>query len=223
MLPVSPSGGTGSTVGVPDLRHARAALWALFLMAGCHSAPQARLEEEALAAEATPTTTRIVDSILPLEEEIRRFTNTSPPLLHLSNGAPSREELVEQWVAAIETRDSAALGRLHVTPGEFIGLYYPNSVYTSPPYRQSPSLVWFRMVNSSSRGSTRVMQRHGGHPFPLRGLRCEEAPMPRGPIRVWSPCLVQREGDSTAPDQRLFGPILEHEGRFKFLTYDSEY
>ncbi len=166
---------------------------------------------------------RVIDSILPLEEEIRRFAALSPPQSSLSHGAHSREELVFQWAAAVAARDSASLARLHITPGEFIGIYYPNSVYTSPPYRQSPSLVWFRMVNSSSRGSTRVMRRHGGQSFSLRGLRCEEAPMSLGPIRVWSPCLVQREGDSPVREQRLFGPILEHEGRFKFLTYDSEY
>ncbi len=166
---------------------------------------------------------RVIDSILPLEEEIRRFSALSPPHLSLSHGAHSREELVAQWAAAVEARDSASLTRLHITPNEFIGLYYPNSIYTSPPYRQSPSLVWFRMVNSSSRGSTRVMQRHGGQPLHLRGVRCEESSTPSGTVRIWGPCLIERQVDTSVREQRLFGSILEHNGRFKFLSYDSEY
>lgn len=220
-LPVSPSGGTGSAVDAPRWSRMRTTLLALFLVAACRPAPQS--VRAAGDGKDAVTLSRIVDSILPLEEELRRFTAHSPPHLSLSNGAPSREGLVARWAAAIEARDSTALARLHVTAGEFIGLYYPHSLSAAPPYRQSPSLVWFRMLNTSSRGSVRVMRRHGGVPFHLRGVRCEEAPTPAGPVRIWSHCLVQRLADTTVREQRLFGPIIEHDGRFKFLTYDSEY
>lgn len=220
-LPVSPSGGAGSVVDAPRRFRAWTALLVLFLVTACRPTPQAALN--AADGQDSVIPSRIVDSILPFEEEMRRFTAVSPPRLSLSNGASSRERLVAQWAAAIEARDSTALARLHVTAGEFIGLYYPYSLYAAPPYRQSPSLVWFRMLNTSSRGSARVMRRHGGVPFHLRGVRCEEAPTPAGPVRIWSHCLVQRLADTTVREQRLFGPIIEHDGRFKFLTYDSEY
>lgn len=218
-LPVPPSGGTGRVASGSLGLRACAAL--VFLAGACHPAPHAA--DAAGADRDAVAPARVIDSILPLEEEIRRFTTLSPPHLSLSHGAHSREELVARWAAAVEARDSSSLTRLHITPNEFIGLYYPNSIYTSPPYRQSPSLVWFRMVNSSSRGSTRVMQRHGGEPFHLRGVRCEESAIPSGSVRIWGPCLVERQVETTVREQRLFGSILEHNGQFKFLSYDSEY
>ena len=196
----------------------------LFLLAACQQEDfPSRAVLSVPAAAATPAVTRVVDSIRPLEEEIRRFTSSWPPESALAGGAPSREDLVRQWVGALEAGDTATLARLHITPGEFIGLYYPNSIYREPPYRQSPSLVWFRMARSSSQGVTRVMRRHGGVPLGYRSLRCEAAPSTLGLLRIWSGCVVLRRGESGPGAQRLFGPIIAHGGQYKFLTYASEY
>jgi len=130
-LPVFPSGGTGSVAYGSPSPCAGPLLLVLMLATACQSAPRA--SENARDGRETVAPARVIDSILPLEEEIRRFTAISPPQLSLSNGAHSREELVSQWALAVAASDSVSLARLHITPGEFIGLYYPNSVYTSPP------------------------------------------------------------------------------------------
>lgn len=182
-----------------------------------------RAEAEQEADTAQPPGT-VVDSIFPIEEEIRRFRLEVPAVpTGLSEGAPTRDSLVLRWVRAVERADTAAIGAMLMTPAEFITLYYPDSKFTRPPYRQSPRLLWFLMTNASSQGAGRVLQRHGGQPFGLVSYACGEVPERIGVVRVWSNCMVHREVDGVRSEMRFFGGIVEHEGRFKFLTYASDY
>ena len=51
------------------------------------------------------------------------------------------------------------------------------------------------------------------------GYRCEGKPSVEGENTVWGPCLVQRiraPGDTIS--ERLFGPIIERNGVYKFIT-----
>ncbi len=57
----------------------------------------------------------IIDSLLPVEEEIRRFQATIPVRpTAFSNAARSRSELVKQFVRALEQNDTTALRHLVV-------------------------------------------------------------------------------------------------------------
>ena len=164
---------------------------------------------------------RVIDSLLPIEEEIRRFREAVPEVpARLTGAESSRDALVRRWAAALEERDSAALGSMLINPAEFITFYYPESRYARPPYRQKPGLRWFLMINSSSRGLAGVWRRYAGTPLPLKGHRCEADPEIVGKSRVWSQCRVQLQaGNGTTTEARLFGAIIERDGWFKFLTY----
>jgi hypothetical protein len=95
----------------------------------------------------------IIDSILPVEEEIRRFQATIPARpTAFTNAAPTRSELVKQFVRALERNDTTALRRLVIDRGEFGYLVYPTSPNVAPPYRQSPDLVWLLRSASSDKG-----------------------------------------------------------------------
>lgn len=174
--------------------------------------------------DTAPAMTGVVDSLLPIEEEIRRFRLSVPetPAV-LTGGAESRDALVRRWVQAVERRDSMALTRMHLTAAEFITFYYPESPYTRPPYRQKPSLRWFLITSSSSQGSARVWQRHAGAPLGILGYACPSEPEIVGKNRIWTDCVLRLASDSGERRLRLFGPILERDGRFKFLSYSSDY
>lgn len=208
--------------------------YVLLVMVGCHAKPSARAEAKQEADAALPQGT-VVDSIFPIEEEIRRFRASLPEIASgpsaprndqpagLIGGASSRDGLVRRWIRALEAVDTAAIAGMLMTPAEFITLYYPDSKFTRPPYRQSPRLLWFLMTNASSQGAGRVLERHGGQPFGFVSYACGDTAEAIGAVRVWSDCLIRREADGVPSEMRFFGGIMEHRGQFKFLTYASDY
>ena len=170
------------------------------------------------------TVARVVDSLLPIEEEIRRFRIDVPEVpTELTGGERSRDALVERWVSALERRDSLALGRMLLTAAEYITFYYPESPYTRPPYRQKPALRWFLITNSSAQGASRVWQRHAGTPLGYAGYSCTAEPEMLGSNRIWHQCVIKLNQAGGGRQLRLFGPIIERNGRFKFLSYAADY
>lgn len=167
----------------------------------------------------------MVDSTFPIEEEIRRFVATLDTVpTALRHGAESREALIARFLRAVERRDTLALPRLVLQRDEFIGVYYPSTRFTAPPYELSPALVWFQMQNRSSRGITRLFQRDAGRPLGYVRTTCPDSARVEGNNRIWEGCTVRvRDSVGGLRDRMLFGGILEREGTWKFLTFANEY
>ena len=162
----------------------------------------------------------IIDSILPVEEEIRRFQATIPARpTEFTNAAPTRSQLVKQFVRALERNDTTALRRLVIDRGEFGYLVYPTSPNVAPPYRQSPDLVWLFRSASSDKAVGRLFGRFGGKPLGYVGCACPGAVDRQGENTLWSDCVVKRittGGDSVR--LRMFGAIVGRGGQFKFVS-----
>ena len=162
----------------------------------------------------------VIDSILPVEEDIRRFQATMPTRpTAFANGAPSRSQLVKQFVRALARNDTTALRELVVDRAEFGYLVYPTSPNVAPPYRQSPDLVWLLRSASSDKAVTRLLGRFGGKPLGYAGFVCPDAVDRQGANTLWSNCVVKRvtaHGDSAR--LRMFGAIVGRHGQFKFLS-----
>lgn len=201
--------------------------------AGAHAAPDsaARERADAIARARQDSINRaqpgyIVDSILPIAEEMRRFRAAvgGNPATALRGGSASRDGLVARFAEALAAGDSTALRRLAVTPREFIDLVYPESPYTRPPYRQSPGLLWSQIQLPSGSGVRRLVERHGGRPFVVKTLRCPTPPEVQGNNRLHAGCTVQFfSGTDAAREGRLFGTIVERQGHFKFVSFANMY
>jgi hypothetical protein len=166
----------------------------------------------------------VIDSLLPIEEEIRRFRLATPDsITRLDGGARSREALVKAYAAAIEHADSGALNRLLLTQAEYAWLVYPESELTRPPYRQKPALAWFMMQNATDRGIGRVLSRHGGKPLGYAGFACESEAVVQGANRIWRQCRMRFTDNGREVERKLFGGMLERDGTYKFLTYATDY
>jgi hypothetical protein len=167
----------------------------------------------------------VIDSILPVKEELRRFrlasgsNDAGATVTVLSGGAGSREALVRRFIAALSANDSSALRKMLLTAREFADLVYPESPYTHPPYRQSPALVWNQIRNPSSSGLTRLLRRIGGTRLEYVNHSCDH-PERQGRNVIWADCTV-RLADTTP--KRLFGSIIERDGRFKFVSYTNDF
>ncbi len=218
---------------------------ALLLLAACTPAPSDDTIVHADAARDSVTRERadslarahqdsinraqpgyIVDSILPIAEEMRRFRSAvgGDPVTALRGGSDSRDGLVARFAHVLAANDSTALRRLAVTPREFIDLIYPESPYTRPPYRQSPGLLWRQMQLPSGSGLRRLIERHAGRPFRIETLRCPPTPEVQGNNRLHTGCTVRfASGADSAREGRLFGTIVERQGHFKFVSFANMY
>ncbi len=168
----------------------------------------------------------IVDSILPVEEEIRRVRAAvgGAAVTQLGDASTSRDELVERLAAAIAANDAVTLQRAVVTVREFIDLVYPESPNTKAPYRQAPGLVWTMITEPSNSGRRRLLAKLGGKPLAITSVSCSQPPETQGRNRLWSGCSVRYTSGSDAPrDGRLFGAIIERDGRFKFMSLSNQY
>lgn len=163
----------------------------------------------------------VVDSALTPEEHLRRFWEGLEPVQALDSVATSRQALVDAWADAIERRDTARLVALHLTRAEFAYLYFPESPYAAPPTRTPPDFLWFQIKASSEKGLNRAVRRLGGTPLELEALACP-APRPHGRSLLHEGCTVRRRTARGAVEQRLFGTIVERDGRFKFVSYASD-
>ena len=168
----------------------------------------------------------VVDSMLPIEETIRRFQAKvgGSPVRELTGASTSREALVRRFVTTLSVGDSLELGAMLLNAREFIDLVYPESPSTHPPYRQDPDLVWRMMQNPNASGLKRLIRRAGAQRTVLAGYGCDPKPERQGANSFWRNCtlqLVSPKGDTSS--HRLFGSVIERHGRFKFVSYRNEF
>jgi hypothetical protein len=168
----------------------------------------------------------VVDSILPVEEELRRFRAAvgGDATKTLKNGSASRDALVRRFMKSLRANDSADLRAMLLTAREFADLVYPESPYTHPPYRQAPSLVWMQIEQPSESGLTRVIRRLGGQRLRLIASTCRRKPDVQGANKIWTDCSVRFvDVLGNTKTTKLFGSIIEREQRFKFVSYTNDY
>lgn len=156
-----------------------------------------------------------------LDSALTLFRAGVAPVAELQNGASSLEGIVARLVRAVEQMDTMAVRDIVMSRAEFAYLYYPTSVFTRPPMKQEPGLVWFLHTQHSEKGASRLMNRYGA--APLRLSNSCAAPKLEGENRLWFDC-VQRvaRADGDTAIVRLFGGVYERNGRFKIFSYGND-
>jgi hypothetical protein len=175
-------------------------------------------ETGAEGARAHPAV--VVDSVFPMDEELRRFRMGLDEVTQLTGGAGSREELVDLLLRAVERSDTAAVAALALTRGEFAWLYFSYSMFVKPPYELSPALAWFQIQNSSAAGLDEVLREHSGRKLYDTGVTCPDDGKSHGPGHAWDGCRVAGQLPSgERVEEALFGTILEWKGRYKLVSF----
>lgn len=195
---------------------------ALLLAAACSSGDAAQSADTAAtdpgAAIAAPRDA--MDARL--DSALARFQAGLAIPTALEGGEASRDALVRRFVRAVETADTADLRRMMMTRAEFAHLYYPGSVYTRRPTRQEADLVWFLHLQDSEKGVSRALARYGTAPLGFQGYECAPAPVREGGNTLWHGCTVRIAPRGDTLRLRLFGPILERDGRFKLYSFAND-
>lgn len=155
-----------------------------------------------------------------LDSALTLFRRDLEPIAELENGERSIDALIERLVTALEKSDTAALRDIVMSRREFAYLYYPTSVFTRPPMKQEPGLVWFLHLQHSEKGATRLLRRYAGRE--LRLTNTCKPPKTEGANRLWFDCVqrVVTSGDTTTV--RLFGGVYERNRRFKIFSYSND-
>ncbi|MBC7844292.1 MAG: hypothetical protein H7099_18415 [Gemmatimonadaceae bacterium] len=158
-----------------------------------------------------------------MPEMLRRFRAGLPEPAGLAQGAASREELVNRFVAALASADRAALVRLNMTRAEFAYLYFPNSRDAAMPNGMPPSLRWDLISLNSEKGINRAIDRVGNRRLTLESLDCRKPPLNTGALTMYDGCTVRLLlPDGKSFDGPLFGSIMSYGGRFKFVGYAND-
>lgn len=198
------------------------------LMAGCgegHAAAVDSARADSLARVRQDSVNRaqpgyIVDSILPIEEQLRRFrTGLAEAPDSFDSDISTADELVRTVIRSLEAADTTALVRLTISRAEFAYLIYPESPIAAPPYRQAPDLVWMRHAAASGTGLERLLNRLGGSQLGFESWRCAGKPLVEGRNRIWRDCTVRFGKPGEPQNRELFASIIERQGRFKVLSY----
>jgi hypothetical protein len=166
----------------------------------------------------------VVDSIFPVDEELRRFRKAlgGDSALVFNGGSPSREALVQRFIRAVASSDTNEFRAMVVHGREFADLYYPVSPYSRAPYHQPPQLAWSLIQNPSTDGITKLLHTMGGKPITYIDHRCDPKILHEGRITRYAGCIVtitDAKGDTTT--RLMFGSIVELGGVYKFLSYTN--
>lgn len=163
----------------------------------------------------------VVDSVLPIAEQLRRFRadlGNDPDSLR--GGSSSINALVERWARAVSKNDTAALTAMTLDRAEFAWVYYPGSKLSTPPYEAPPQLLWGQIQSNSDNGMRRMFAKFGNRPFRVESVECPAASDSTDRMRAFSDCAVRvRTENGPVVTARFFGSIIEARGRFKFLGY----
>ena len=168
----------------------------------------------------------VVDSILPADEELRRFRAASggDSATAFSGGGDSRADLVKRFVRALVANDTSALRAMAVHAREFSDVYYPASPYSRPPYREPISFAWRMIQDPSSAGLGKLLKRLGGMPMRFVAERCDPKALHEGAVTRYSGCLVDVvDATGATVTKRYYGSVVEYKGKFKFLSYTNDF
>jgi hypothetical protein len=167
-----------------------------------------------------------IDSILPMDELIRRFRVDVPAVTQFDGGEVSRDKLALRFVDALARSDSATVRDLLISKAEFAWLFFPDHLYAREPYALDPDIFWLQLTEETKKGSGRMLQRYGGQPLKFLGLEgCQRDTLQirQGPDTVWSGCKVHYTVRDSTLTRMLFGSVVQRNGRFKFLSYHTEF
>ena len=189
------------------------ALAAAASIAGILFAPRAGARAEPLALPSGPVAS---DSSAPARAPIA-----------LTDGAPSIEALLDQFLAAVEHRDAAALHRLRVNKAEFQEIIVPGMVAKGKPPRQvsqQPQEFFWSLNDTKSRYfADELFDRFGGRHYIERHLSFTKDTHEYAWYTTHGQVvLALRTADDPHVITLRTGTIAEVDGAFKFVSFQWE-
>lgn len=138
----------------------------------------------------------------------------------LSQTFDSPEALARAVLTALANEDQAALLALPVSAAEFRAIVWPELPSSRPEVNLPVTYAWSDLDTKSRGHLGTTMNRWGGARLALVGVefRGETTAYPTFSVHRDS-VLTVRTSDGATERVRLFGSVLERDGRFKLFSY----
>ena len=117
--------------------------------------------------------------------------------------------------------DANALRGLTLSRAEYGFLVYPELSISRPPYNQPPEIAWL-LLNAETNSGVNKLLNAASSRFEMLGYRCAAAPTTAGVLRLHSACSVRVRESGAEREVRLFGRIIERDGRWKFMSVGGD-
>ena len=126
-------------------------------------------------------------------------------------------------LALVEAGDAERLGSLEVNEAEFREAVYPRLPASRPERNTSAEFLW-EMLHQRSRNSLAyTLDRYQGSRFELVAVDFVGETTDYGPFRVHREAvLTVRAPDGERGTLRIFGSILEQDGRYKIFSFVTD-
>jgi hypothetical protein len=138
----------------------------------------------------------------------------------LAHSHDSSDSLARAVLTAIERRDIDALQALAIDRAEFADHVWPELPAARPERNLSVGYVWGDLNQKSNVTLKHTLSAHGGTHYELDSIRF------LGDSTSYDRFVVHRESELTVKDSsgtarqiRLFGSVLEKDGRYKVFSY----
>ncbi len=166
----------------------------------------------------------VIDSALPIDTLLHRFRAAiADTPTTLTGGESSPERLARALLTALQANDTSTVRGLVLSRAEFAWLYFPHTKWMRPPYEMGPELIWLQIGANSEKGAVRLLRRYGGSRLRFEALGCPDSVEVEGPNRVIAGCRVRfAAADSASRELRIFGSLLNRDGRYKFVSYAND-
>lgn len=144
-----------------------------------------------------------------------------PPRERFSDTHGSPEALTEEFLRALEAEDRSRLEALALSEQEYRLEVFPEMpVYGNIP----PEFAWSQLVGRNGYGVAFILDRQGGRAWDLEKIEFE------GGKTVYQTIVVHRDPKLHLRDRAtgereelaFFGSFLEHDGRFKLLSFNID-
>ncbi len=133
----------------------------------------------------------------------------------------SAAELVSTVMTALEKKDTKTLHALRVDFAEYEKILWPRFVDDRPQLKkQQPKFHYFLLEAKSKSGVMDIVGEFGGKKLELIGFghdRVEDYQT----FKLWRTINVEFLVDGKKTRERLFGAIIERDGKFYLLSYPS--
>ncbi len=153
-------------------------------------------------------------------------TTPPPPIQGLTDGRPTVDALIADFVAALTARDKAALNGLRVNETEYRSILVPGTVPPGAPPRkvsEQSSVYFWQLLDTKSRlYADQLLQDFGGRPYRRWDLEFSGQPQHFASYSTMGEVRLELEGEDDKTWHLETGAIAEVGGRFKFIGFNYD-
>lgn len=147
---------------------------------------------------------------------------TTPGTRVLENAQASPEELSRVFLRALAGRDLAVIKSLRLTKEEFCQYIFPELPSSKVP-NLTCDFAWEQATLRSLSGLDKMYTRHQGRKYELVSVRFEKGTESYTSYRVYKEThLTVRDETGAQAEIRLFGSMLEMDGKYKLFSFVSD-